>query len=64
VLRDLSDGERVTLGYSRLGEISTTQLTVETDPARELVPLEELGRSPTPAQRQFRKAWLGSRAGP
>ena len=63
VLRDLRDGAPSTLVYSRRGEILTTQLTVETDPARELVPLEELGRPPTPAQRRFRQEWLGSQAG-
>ena len=63
VLGDLRDGARATLVYSRRGELVTTQLTLEADPTLELVPLEELGRRPTPAQQQFRNDWLGSKAG-
>ena len=63
VLGDLSDGEQVTLVYSRRGQMETTQLTVEADPRLELVSLEQLGRRPTPAQQRFRDDWLGSKAG-
>ena len=62
VLRDLRDGERVTLVYSRRGEMLTTQVTVEADPRLELVSFERLGRRPTPAQQRFRDDWLGPKA--
>ena len=61
VLGDLADGERVALVYSRRGERLTTQLTVEADPALELVSAEQLGRRQTPAQQRFRNDWLGSK---
>ncbi len=61
VLGDLGDGARVTLVYSRLGEMLTTQLTVEADPRLELVSAEQLGRRPTLAQQRFRDDWLGSK---
>ena len=64
VLRDLSDGDQVSLVYSRHGEVFTTQLTVEADPRLELIPLERLGRQLTPAQERFRYEWLGSKSGP
>ena len=63
VLGDLDDGDRVTLVYSRGGEMMTTQLRVEADPTRVLVPVEQVGRRPTPAQQRFRDEWLGSKAG-
>ena len=63
VLGDLSAGARVSLVYSRRGEMLTTQLTVEADPTLELVSAEQLGRRPTPAQQRFRDEWLGSKAG-
>ena len=33
------------------------------DPTLELVPLEQIGRRPTPAQQRFRDDWLGSKTG-
>ena len=62
VLGDLREGQRARVVYSRGGEMLTTQLTVEADPALELVPLRQLGRRPTPAQQRFRDDWLGSKA--
>ena len=64
VLAALDDGQRVPLVYARRGERRTVQVTVETDPALELVPGEQLGRGPTPAQQRFRDAWLGSQREP
>ena len=61
VLGDLDDGDRATLVYSRGGEMITTQLTVEADPTQTLLPVEQVGRRPTPAQQRFRDEWLGSR---
>ena len=63
VLGGLRAGARVRVVYSRRGERITTQLTVVADPTLELVPAEQLGRRPTPAQRRFRDEWLGSKAG-
>ena len=63
VLGNLRDGQRVSVVYSRRGQMLTTELTVETDPILELVPFEQLGRRLTPAQQRFRDHWLGSKAG-
>ena len=63
LIGDLREGQRVSVVYSRRGEMLTAQLTVEADPTLELVPLRQLGRRPTPAQQRFRDDWLGSKAG-
>ena len=63
VLGDLDDGARVTLVYSRRGEMLTTRLTLEADPRLELLSAEQLGRRPTPEQQRFRDDWLGSKVG-
>ena len=63
LIGDLREGQRVSVVYSRRGEMLTAQLTVEADPTQELVPLRQLGRRPTPAQQRFRDDWLGSKAG-
>ena len=63
VLEDVGTGEPVTLVYARRGETTTARLTVAADPTLQLVPLEQLGRRPTPAQERFRNDWLGSKSG-
>jgi len=63
VLSDLDDGQEVSLEFRRRDDRLTTTLVVESDPTLELVSLERLGASPTPAQRRFRDAWLGSQIG-
>ena len=63
LLRDLDTGARVPLVFTRRGRRLTAELTVEADPARALVSLEQVGRRPTPAQQRFRDQWLGSVAG-
>ena len=62
LLRDLGDRGQVTVRYERRGEPMTASLEIAPDPTRDLVPLEQLGRRPTPAQSRFRAAWLGSKA--
>ena len=63
VLRDLGDRRGVTVRFERRGESMTATVEVVSDPTRELVSLEQLGRRPTAAQSRFRAAWLGSKAG-
>ena len=63
LLADLDGPQPVTLEYRRRGELVTTELAVQVDPALELLPVEQLGRRPTIDQQRFRAEWLGSKAG-
>ena len=53
-------GEAMTITYQRHGQRSTTSVSVEEDPRRELLPAEQVGAPLTDAQRRFRQAWLSS----
>jgi predicted metalloprotease with PDZ domain len=53
-------GQRVAITFERNGQRSTTTVTLEEDPRRELIPIERTGRSLTDAQQRFRDAWLSS----
>ena len=64
LLRDIGTGRQVTVSYERRGVPMTATVETATDPARELVSLEQIGRRPTAAQSRFRAAWLGSKVGP
>jgi S1-C subfamily serine protease len=61
VLAELDAGQRVPLVYSRRGEWLTARVTVRADPTLELLPGEQAGREPTPAQQRFRDEWLRSK---
>ena len=54
-------GDRVRLGFRRLGRERETTVTVAADDRIEIVPAESTGASLSPAQQTFRRAWLGSR---
>lgn len=54
-------GDRVRLTIRRRGVTQELSLTVGEDPRLELVPVERTGRQPSPAEREFREHWLGSR---
>ena len=54
-------GDRVTLGFRRLGRDIEAGVTLEADGRIELVPAEATGAPPSPEQQAFREAWLGSR---
>jgi predicted metalloprotease with PDZ domain len=57
-------GETVSLQVRRVdGRTAALRMTLAEDPHLEAVPIEATGREPTPAQRTFRQAWLGSRRG-
>lgn len=56
-------GDRVRLSIRRRGTTHELTLTVAEDPHVELVPVERTGRQPSPAEREFRQRWLGSKAG-
>jgi len=53
-------GDRMPLTYERHGQRSTTTVTLDEDPRRELLPAEQTGATLTDAQRRFRQAWLSS----
>ena len=54
-------GDRVRLGFRRLGQERETTVTLAADERFEIVPAESTGASLSPAQQAFRQAWLGSR---
>ena len=56
-------GDRVRLSIRRRGVAQELMLTVGEDPRLQLVPVERTGREPSPAEREFRERWLGSKAG-
>ncbi|MCY4120243.1 MAG: hypothetical protein OXG72_04910, partial [Acidobacteria bacterium] len=53
-------GDRVSLGFRRLGRDMETTVTLAADNRIEIVPLESTGATPSPAQQEFRRAWLAS----
>ncbi len=55
-------GDRVAVAFTARGEDRTVTMTLGTDPRLVAAPVESEGGTLTAAQRQFRDAWLGSRA--
>jgi predicted metalloprotease with PDZ domain len=64
-IRNARPGSAVAVTYLHhgRGQPITTTIRVIADPRLDVVPIEQAGQSPTAAQRQFRDAWLSSRAG-
>ena len=64
-VRGARPGTPVMVTYLRRGRGQPVTATIRTmaDPELEIVTLEQTGQSLTEAQRRFRTAWLGSRAG-
>ena len=54
-------GDRVRLGFRRLGRERHTTVTLAADERLEVVAAESTGASLSPAQQAFRRSWLGSR---
>ena len=54
-------GDRVRLSIRRRGAAQELTLTVAEDPRLELVPVERTGKPASPAEREFRRRWLGSK---
>ena len=54
-------GDRVRLGFRRLGRDLETTVTLAADDRIEIASAEATGTSPSLAQQAFRQAWLGSR---
>ncbi len=54
-------GDAVRLSIRRRGVIQEISLTVADDPRLHLVPVERTGTQPSPAEREFRQRWLGSK---
>lgn len=56
-------GDRLPIRFRQRGRTVEATLALEPDPRVEVVPTELTGEGPTEAQRAFRDAWLGGRAG-
>jgi predicted metalloprotease with PDZ domain len=54
-------GDKVRLSIRRRGATQDLTLTISEDPSLQLVPVERTGRQPSPAEREFRQRWLGSK---
>jgi predicted metalloprotease with PDZ domain len=54
-------GDRVRLSIRRRGATQELTMTIGEDPRLQLVPVERIGRQPSPAEREFRERWLGSK---
>ena len=54
-------GDRVRVSIRRRGVIQDLALTIGDDPTLQVVPVERTGKQPSPAERQFRQRWLGSK---
>jgi predicted metalloprotease with PDZ domain len=55
-------GDRLTVTYKRRGGATgTAAIVLKEDPSLEAVSVESTGATPTPDQKAFRDAWLGSR---
>jgi predicted metalloprotease with PDZ domain len=63
LLATRAPGDSLPLIYRQRGRRVRAVLGLEADPRLEVRPAELAGTSLTPAQRAFRAAWLGSRAG-
>ncbi len=63
-LSRLAPGDLVTMKVVLRGADGPTTLEVEavSDPAVEAIPIEHVGKQPTPAIQQFRDSWLGAKA--
>ncbi len=61
ILSTKRPGARVTATVRRHGRERTVDIALVADPRQEFVPVEQTGGTLTPAQKQFRDAWLGSR---
>jgi S1-C subfamily serine protease len=65
VIRAARPGTAINVTYLHrgIGPPRNTSIRTTADPRLEVVPAETAGQTLTPAQRQFRDAWLRSKAG-
>ncbi len=62
VLRGRKPGDALSLSFADVtGNNQTTTVRLAADPMNEVVPMETIRRSLSPAQQRFRQQWLGSR---
>jgi predicted metalloprotease with PDZ domain len=54
-------GDRVKVSIRRRGAIQDLTLTIGEDPTLQVLPVERTGRQLSPAEREFRQRWLGSK---
>jgi predicted metalloprotease with PDZ domain len=62
-LEGFSPGDRISMSFDKRGERRTAELTLQGDPAIEVVTFERAGREVSAAAARFRESWLSSRAG-
>ncbi len=63
ILSKHKPGDNVAVTFQRLGQTRNATITLDEVPTLELVPFESIGKTVTPEIEQFRKSWLGSKAG-
>jgi S1-C subfamily serine protease len=56
-------GDVVPVEFEQRGARRQAQVTLSADPQLEAVTFESVGQQPSAAEKAFRDAWLGSRAG-
>jgi predicted metalloprotease with PDZ domain len=61
IVQRRSPGDRVRVSIRRRGVIEDLTIAIEEDPSLQVVPVEATGSQPTPGERAFRAAWLGSK---
>jgi predicted metalloprotease with PDZ domain len=61
IVRSHKTGDQIRVTIRRRGATQGLTIATEEDPRLELVPAENAGRQPTPAEHAFRDAWLSSK---
>jgi predicted metalloprotease with PDZ domain len=54
-------GDKVRIAIRRRGVVQDLTLIIDEDPRLQLIPVERTGPQPSPAEREFRQRWLGSK---
>ncbi|HEY7818472.1 MAG TPA: hypothetical protein VIG29_09645, partial [Vicinamibacteria bacterium] len=62
-LEGFAPGDRISISFDKRGELRKAELTLQGDPAIEVVTFERAGREVGAAAARFRESWLSSRAG-
>jgi predicted metalloprotease with PDZ domain len=63
ILATHKPGDVVVIEFEQRGQARQARVTVAADPQLEAVTFESVGQTPTTAEKAFREAWLGSKAG-
>ena len=63
VLESYEPGDRITVTFTRLGQVRESLVSLTEDGRMRLVPVESLGQILSTAQHDARESWLGSKSG-